>query len=319
MLPNFLIYLSKAKWAQEMITRWGIARRAARRFVAGETTQEAIAAARMLNHVGIDVTLDHLGENTTNQGDAVRSAEEVMSMLDQIQAEKLRANVSIKLSQIGLLVDHQVFTSNLKKILEHAADCGIFIRLDMEDSSLTERTLQAYEWARDSGFSNLGVVIQAYLYRSEQDLDRLAARCTRVRLCKGAYREPASVAFPQKKDVDENFDRLMEQLLETSQACDFPRASEDGRTPPIVALATHDLQRIAFAKDLMNRKSIPRDAVEFQMLYGIRRDLQEALVKEGYRMRVYVPYGNRWYPYFMRRLAERPANIWFFLSNFVKG
>jgi proline dehydrogenase len=316
---GFLIYLSKAAWAQRVFSRWGVARRAARRFVAGETIDDAMRAVREMNAAGIDVSLDHLGENTLTGEDASRASAEIVTLLDRIAQEHVRAYVSIKLSQIGLLIDPDLFLDNLRKILEPARRYGIFFRFDMEDSSLTERTLAAYRWARQENFEQVGVVIQAYLYRSAQDIENLAASGARVRLCKGAYLEPPDAAFPRKADVDQNYDRLAERLCEISLACGLPRASENGWAPPLPAFATHDLERIAKVRSTAARLNLPADRFEFQMLYGIRRDVQQTLIQEGYRVRVYIPYGTHWYPYFMRRLAERPANVWFFLSNLVKG
>jgi proline dehydrogenase len=186
----------------------------------------------------------------------------------------------------------------------------------MEDSSVTQRTLEILYKAREWGFENVGIVIQAYLHRSEEDIQKLLNDCFRVRLCKGAYTEPAKVAFPKMRDIDANYDRLTSQLVDGSLAKDCPKLSPDGKIPPIPGLATHDAKRIEFAKQYINKAGLPRDAVEFQMLNGIRRDLQEQLVKEGYRVRVYVPYGTEWYPYFMRRIAERPADLLFLIPRF---
>ena len=206
-------------------------------------------------------------------------------------------------------------------ILRRAGELGNFIRIDMEDSSLTGKTLQIWEWAHSPGglgFDSVGIVIQAYLYRSHEDICRILESGGRVRLCKGAYDEPESVAFPQKKDVDANFDRLATLLLEGALKAGSPQISTDGRVPPIAAVATHDELRIRHAQEEIRRLDLPKGAMEFQMLYGIRRDMQEQLAGQGYPVRVYVPYGTHWYPYFMRRLAERPANVWFFLSNFFR-
>lgn len=312
------IYLSKAHWAQRWITRWGFSRRAARRFVAGETLSDAIQAVQTLNRNGMRATLDFLGENVSTVEEALHAAEEILRLLDAIQNAQVAANVSIKLSQLGLTLGEQTIRDNLERILAKAQEFGHFVRIDMEDSTLTERTLEVFFAMRGLGYANAGIVIQSYLYRSEGDIGRLMAAGARVRLCKGAYREPPAVAFPRKADVDQNYDRLVTQMLERLQAGDPAPASADGRFPPLAAIATHDPARIAFTRQEMDRLGLAKQAVEFQMLYGIRRDLQQQLVEEGYPVRVYVPYGSHWYPYFMRRLAERPANVWFFITNFFR-
>ena len=230
----------------------------------------------------------------------------------------MRANVSLKLTQIGLALDEELCRANLRRILTRASQLNTFIRLDMENSSFTERTIAMWDWARAQGLENVGVVIQAYLYRSEQDLCHVADAGGRVRLCKGAYDEPPEVAFPEKAAVDANYDKLASLLLAAEIKAGLPQLSTDGRTPPIPAFATHDEARIRFAQSETKRLGLPKGAVEFQMLYGIRRELQESLAGQGYPVRVYVPYGTHWYPYFMRRLAERPANFWFFVSNFFR-
>ena len=317
MLRGFFILLSKVPWAQRVITRWGVARRAARRFVAGDTIADALQAALALNQAGMQVSLDPLGENTTHAEGAEAAAQEILTLLDSLHAHELRANVSIKLSQLGLALDENLCRQLLGKILARAGERGVFIRIDMEDASLTERTLEMFHWARQQS-EGVGVVIQAYLYRSEADLMRLREVQGKVRLCKGAYREGADVAFPQKSAVNRNYDHLVKVLLESARAAGTPLLSADGRTPPLAAVATHDPARIAFTEAEMLRHGLPKGSVEFQMLYGIRRDLQETLVRQGHAVRVYVPYGTHWYPYFMRRLAERPENVRFFLSNLFR-
>lgn len=322
MLGRFLrwifIALSRAGWAQRLITRWKFAWRAASRFVAGESAEEAVRVIGVLNGRGIHATLDPLGENTTRPEAARQAADEVLHALQVIDRAGVKANISIKLSQIGLVLDEALCRENLERILAEAKRLGNFIRIDMEDSSLTERTIQMYRWALDQGYENTGIVIQAYLYRSGDDICKILEAGGRVRLCKGAYMEPASVAFPKKKDVDDNYDRLASQLLEGTQKAGLPEASSDGRIPPIPAFATHDEARVRYVASAVKRLGLPRRAVEFQMLYGIRRDLQESLAAQGYPVRVYVPYGTHWYPYFMRRIAERPANVWFFISNYFR-
>jgi len=319
MLRSFLIYLSQAAWARHIVTRWGFAWRAASRFVAGEELQDAIQAIKTLNSSGIDATLDHLGEHTSNPAEAETATQAILDILQAIDQSEVRANVSIKLTQIGLSVDPDLCARNLQTILEYAQQRGNFVRIDMEDSPWTEPTLNMYRrMLAEHGLTNTGVVIQAYLYRSEEDVAHIAGQGGRIRLCKGAYQEPAEIAFPKKSDVDQNYDHLTEILIDKALQNGAPCLSQDGKTPPIPAIATHDPPRIEHAKAYARQKRLPDNALEFQMLYGIRRDLQEQLVQEGYPVRVYVPYGTEWYPYFTRRLAERPANLWFFLSNLFK-
>lgn len=317
-LRRLFISLSKAGWARRMVSGWGIALRFASRFIAGQTLEQAVAVVKNLNARGIAVSLDPLGEHTTRPEEALSAVGEALRALEAISASGARANLSLKLTQLGLVLDESLCRVNLRTILQRADQLGIFIRIDMEDSAFTERTILMYEWARAQGFDNVGIVIQAYLYRSEKDILRIAGNHGRVRLCKGAYDEPPAVAFPSKADVDANYDKMAAMLIESAQKAGAPQVSADGRTPPIPALATHDEARVRFARAEVERLGLPKGAIEFQMLYGIRRDLQERLAHEGYPVRVYVPYGTHWYPYFMRRLAERPANVWFFLSNLFK-
>jgi proline dehydrogenase len=239
-------------------------------------------------------------------------------MLAAIDHSGVAANVSLKLSQVGLALDAALCEQNLQQLLLKARELGNFVRIDMEDASLTDRTLTAYFNARRQGFDQVGIVIQSYLYRSSADIREILEQSGKVRLCKGAYQEAPQVAYPRKADVDAAYDRLTDQLLAGAQAAGLPRRSADGRVPPIPALATHDVQRIRYAQAAMQRLGLPKDALEFQMLYGIRRDLQAELVASGYAVRVYVPYGTHWYPYFMRRMGERPANVWFIASNFFR-
>jgi proline dehydrogenase len=317
-LRTSLISLSKASWAQRTVTHWGIAWRVASRFVAGDTLEKAISAIRTLNSRGLMATLDHLGEHTTSVEDARGAVNEVLEALGAIDVAGVRSNVSIKLSQIGLILDENLCRDHLAQILARAQELNTFVRIDMEDSHLTAQTLACLAWARAQGFDNVGIVIQAYLYRSAEDLAAIISQAGHVRLCKGAYDEPAAVAFPAKKDVDRNYDRLATDLISGACKAGAPRISANGRIPPLPAFATHDLERIRFIQEEAQRQGMAKDAYEFQMLFGIRRDLQDALVGEGYLVRIYVPYGTHWYPYFMRRLAERPANIWFFVSNFFR-
>jgi len=320
MLRSFLIYLSKAAWAQKLVTSWSFAWRAASRFVAGERAEDAIRAIRTLNAKGINATLDHLGEHTSKAEEAANATEDILALLDEIDKAKVRANVSIKLTQIGMGLDERICTENLIRILERARQHQNFIRIDIEDTPYTDVTISIYEALLKRGFNTqvVGMAVQAYLYRAEGDVRALLEKGTRFRLVKGAYKEPPDKAYPKKADVDANYDLLTKILIDCNLKMENNRLSPDGRVPPIPSIATHDERRIAFAKQYAERVSLPKDAIEFQMLYGIRRDLQEQLVKEGYPVRVYVPFGTHWYPYFMRRLAERPANIWFFISNFFR-
>jgi proline dehydrogenase len=320
MLRSFLIYLSKAGWAQRMVTSWKLAWRTASRFVAGESIQDAIRVIKELNEKGIVATLDQLGEHTTTTEEATQSAEGILTILDEIERDKVKSNVSIKLTQIGMGLDDSLCCENLIRILTRAKEYKNFVRIDMEDSPYTSTTIELLNCALDGGFDgrNVGLVVQSCLYRTEEDTRKLLEREVRFRLVKGAYKEPPDKAYPKKADVDANFDLLSKILIDAAIAAKSPTISEDGRIPPLPAIATHDEKRIDFAKQYAEKVGLPKEALEFQMLYGIRRDLQENLTAEGYPVRVYVPFGTHWYPYFMRRLAERPANIWFFVSNFFR-
>lgn len=320
MLRSFLIYLSKAPWAQRLVTGWGFAWRAASRFVAGETTRDAIRAVGELNVKCINATLDHLGEHTSTVDEADRATEDILLILDQIDKAGVRANVSIKLTQIGMGLDEEICRQNLVRILERVKECKNFLRIDMEDTPYTDITLALYYSMLQRGFnvSQVGLVVQSYLYRTEADVRKLLGYNTHLRLVKGAYKEPTDKAFPKKGDVDANFDLLTKLMIDAAFRIESNKISTDGRVPPVPAIATHDEKRIAFAKQYAEKVGLPKEALEFQMLYGIRRDLQEQLVNQGYPVRVYVPFGTHWYPYFMRRLAERPANIWFFVSNYFR-
>ncbi len=301
-----LLLLSRSKRARHTVTHLGFARRAARRFIAGETCAEAMAAIQALNARGILATADHLGENVETRADAERATEDYLDLLDCIAASGVRSHASLKLTQLGLALDQSTCEANLARILSKARDIGTFVRIDMEDSTYTDRTLAVF---RDmhAEFGNVGIVIQAYLYRSEADLRQLIAEGAAVRLCKGAYKEPPNVAFPRKRDVDANYLKLARMML------------TEGRNGVRLAAATHDHRLIEAIKAEAAEHGIPKNAFEFQMLYGIRRDLQQQLADEGYTVRVYIPYGTEWYPYLMRRLAERPANLWFILKNLVRS
>ncbi len=319
MLRSFLIYLSKAPWAQNLVTGWSFAWRTASRFVAGTKIDDAIRAIRELNAKGINVTLDHLGENTSRPEEASEATAALISTLDEIKSSGVCANVSIKLTQIGLGLDENVCAQNLERILTRAKQNDNFVRIDMEDTPYTDKTINMFCQMHQKGYKGTGLVLQSYLYRTEADARRLLEDKTPIRLVKGAYQEPADKAFPKKADVDANYDLLTKIMMDAALAANAPRVGGDGCFPPIPAIATHDENRIAFAKNYAEKIGLPKDAYEFQMLYGIRRDLQDKLVKDGYLVRVYVPFGTHWYPYFMRRLAERPANIWFFISNYFRN
>lgn len=318
MSRSFFIYLSKASWARKLVTGWSLAWRMASRFVSGETLGDAIQAIKALNDKNINATLDHLGEHTDSPELAQQATADIIQAFDAIQKSGVRANVSLKLTQIGLGISPELCAENLERIVEHASKLNNFVRVDMEDSPVTQITLDILRKIHPKGYGNVGIVIQAYLYRSEQDIRDLLTDCIPVRLCKGAYKEPAKVAFPKKRDVDANYDKCGSILMDMAKANDCKPVSVDGRFPPIPGLATHDDKRIRYVKEYAQKIELPKNGLEFQMLFGIRREQQEQLAKEGYPVRIYVPYGTEWYPYYMRRLAERPANVWFIVSNFFR-
>lgn len=319
MLRALLLYLSSALWARRLVSGWGLSRRVASRFVAGDTLEDAVRTITALNEAGMNATIDHLGENVNSAEDAERAAEDYIALLDRIQEAGLRANVSLKLTQLGLLLDFELCARNLQRIVDRAKSHGNFVRIDMEHSEILEDTLRIHRRLLDSGATNLGVVIQSYLYRSDDDIRKLADDGIPVRLVKGAYDEPASIAYPKKADVDKAFDRETEMLIQGALDHGSVPLSEDGRTPPIPAIGTHDHVRIEFACKIAAEVGLPKQVLEFQLLHGIRTELQRTLLNDGYPVRIYVPYGTEWYPYFMRRLAERPANLWFFVSNLFRG
>ena len=298
-----LLYLSQRHQLKDLFGGWPGFKQVTRRFIAGENIDDAIAAISELNKLGITASFDHLGESTTSRAEADADVREYLHVLDRIEATGVDSNVSVKLTQLGLDIDRDYCFNNVSRIVEAAKRHGNFVRVDMEDSTKTDATLAIFRQLFHE-FGNVGIVLQAYLYRTEQDVADVLALGARVRLCKGAYKEPAEVAFPDKAAVDANFVKLMQQLLSSGI---------------YHGIATHDEAMITATRDYAARAGIAKDAFEFQMLYGIRRDLQLKLIKEGYRVRTYVPYGEFWYPYFMRRLAERPANVWFVLKNLVKG
>ncbi|HET7474345.1 MAG TPA: proline dehydrogenase family protein [Candidatus Limnocylindrales bacterium] len=300
-----LLWLSRRRSIGRLATRLPVTRSMVARFVAGESLPEALVALERLRDAGLRTTVDVLGEAVTTVEAAEAAADEYVAALDALAERGLDRNVSVKLSQMGLAVDPDACRANLRRILERAAATEAFVRFDMEDHATTDHTLAIWRELRpiNAGRGDSGVVIQAALRRSPEDVDRLIAESARVRLCKGAYVEPESVAFPDKADVDAAYGTLMERLL------------VDGTFP---ALATHDERLIARAVAFVRERGIAPDRFEFQMLYGVRRDLQERLVKAGFGVRVYVPFGTQWYPYFMRRLAERPANVAFVLRSLLR-
>lgn len=309
-LRAILLYLSTAVWAQKVVSSTNLAWRVASRFIAGETVDDAIATTRSLNDNGMLVTINYLGEHVHTAQEAALARAEIVRLLECIHQSGVKANVSIKPSQLGLNIDPALLYENLRVVVARAQQANNSVRIDMEDSSTTDTTLAIYRRLRDEdGFGNhVGVVIQAYLYRSEQDIAQLVSEGARVRLCKGAYAEPPELAFPEKADTDGNYIHLAQMLL----------SNEARQNGSYAAFATHDEKMIRAVGEFAKSTQVPANAYEFQMLYGIRRELQERLVAEGYRVRVYIPYGTAWYPYFVRRLAERPANMWFFISNFLR-
>jgi proline dehydrogenase len=297
------LYLSQSERFKNFLTRFQSFNNVIHRFVAGEDLPDAVEAIRQLNRKNISASFDHLGESITSEAATREEVNEYVRVLDSIEENKLNSNVSVKLTQLGLDVGQEICYANTRRIVEAALRYNNFVRIDMEDSTKTDGTLEIFKRLRRE-FDNVGIVVQAYLYRTEKDIEDLLKIGARIRLCKGAYKEPASVAFPEKADVDANYIKLTGLLLSSGI---------------YHGIATHDEKMIAAARAFAEERSISREKFEFQMLYGIRRDLQERLVREGYRMRVYVPYGRYWYPYFMRRLAERPANVWFVLRNALRG
>jgi proline dehydrogenase len=302
MLRGTLLYLANRGSIRRFVTHNRLARRSARRFVAGETLEEALQATRALNQRGFSVSLDHLGENVNDAAEARSAANDYIQILDAIKQASLEANISIKLTALGLDIEAALCEENVRRILDRARSYNIFVRVDMEGSAYTERTLALVAKLRQE-YEGVGTVIQSYLYRSAKDIENLIASQTRVRLVKGAYKEPPEIAYPRKADVDRSYAQLMRQLL------------AHGNYP---AIATHDPRMIQEAKTFVAANALAKSRFEFQMLYGIRRDLQEQLIHEGYNLRIYVPYGTQWYPYLTRRMAERPANLLFVLSNAVR-
>ena len=319
MLRVFLLYLSRATWARRIISNIGIARRMAMRFIAGEQLDDALETVRALNQKGIFTTLDHLGEHVSTSEEALHATDVYIEIIEKLHGDGARSNCSLKLSQLGLQLDYDLCLSNMRCIATRAAEYRTMVRIDMEESTTIDDTLRIYNTLVEEGFTNVGVVLQSYLYRTEADATELLTNGTRIRLCKGAYQEPDDIAFTKKEDIDSNFDKLTELMIEGAAAHGSEAASSDGKTPPIPAIATHDKERIDFAIEAAERRNFPKSALEFQMLNGIRNDLQAQLAQDGYPVRVYVPYGTEWYPYVMRRMAERPANLILILKNLFQS
>lgn len=301
---NVLIYLSRQEGLKEFAAKFGLFQRLTTRFIAGENSDQAVAAIRELNSRGCTASFDHLNESVGAIAEAEAEVREYLDVLKRIDETRIDSNVSIKLTQFGLEIDPELAYQNARRVVAAAAGHGNFVRVDMEGSKVTQATIDVFKRLRaEFGLNDVGIVVQSYLYRTMDDVRDLLKIPARIRLCKGAYNEPPDVAYPDKRAVDDNYVRVMQVLLSSGV---------------YHGIATHDPKMIAATIDFAQREGIGKEAFEFQMLYGIRRDLQEQLARDGYRMRVYVPYGKHWYPYFMRRLAERPANIWFVLKNLFK-
>ena len=306
LLRSLFIGLSTNKTLRRFIENSSAGRKLSSRFVAGLEVEDALRAAEMLNNFGMTATLDFLGESVTTEAEAQAAAEVYHRLLDAIASKKLSANISVKLTSVGLDISPDLAYTIAAGLTEHCRATSNFLRIDMEGSNHTQVTLDRVRHlhAREEYRGHIGIVIQSYLYRSEADIQQLVEDGIRVRLCKGAYQEPPSVAFPNKTDVDTNYVRLSGILLSS---------------PVYHGLATHDEAMIEAAKNYARNKGVAPDQFEFQMLYGVRRDLQRRLIREGYNVRVYIPFGREWYPYFMRRLAERPANVFFLLKNLIRS
>lgn len=303
MLRSFLLYLSECESPKKLLTRYAVGRRLASRFIAGEELEDALRAIRRLKAEGFMVTLDYLGESVHEAAEAEAACRVYLELLDRLAAEKLDSHVSIKLTQLGLAIDEALARRHLGLLAARAAQHRNFVRVDMEGSAFTEATLRVFR-AVDAPRDVVGIAIQAYLFHAEADVDELLKCGARLRLVKGAYKEPPDVSFPRKRDVDGNFQKLTEKLLTSGV---------------YHAVATHDDRLIAATEAFARAQGIPPDKFEFQLLYGIRRQLQRELLKQGWRVRVYVPFGREWYAYFMRRLAERPANLFFLMRNLFRA
>jgi len=300
-----LIWLSRQEGLKDFATRFRYFRKLTTRFVAGDTIDEVIPIIREINAENCTASFDHLNESVESDIEAGNEVAEYLSILTKIDEQRIRSNVSIKLTQFGLGIDPELAYKNARQVVEEAHRRGNFVRVDMEDSSVTQVTIDIFKRLRaEFGLDNVGIVLQSYLYRTLADAQELVKLPARIRICKGAYLEPPEVAFPAKKDVDANYIKVVQLLLASGV---------------YHGIATHDPKMIDATIDFAMREGIGKETYEFQMLYGVRRDLQRQLSRDGFNMRVYVPYGKHWYPYFMRRLAERPGNIWFVLKNLAKG
>jgi len=299
-----LLYLSNQEGLKEFATRFRLFKKLTTRFIAGENIEEAVNAIREVNARGCSASFDHLNESVTSIAETEAEVREYLEVLARIDETGIDSNVSIKLTQFGLEIDPELAYRNARRVVEDAARRGNFVRIDMEASNVTQATLDVFKRLRaEFGLNDVGIVLQSYLYRTMDDARALLQIPARIRICKGAYNEPPEVAYPDKKDVDHNYVRVMQLLLGSGV---------------YHGIATHDPKMIDATINFAQKEGIGKEAFEFQMLYGIRRDLQEQLARDGYRMRVYVPYGKHWYPYFMRRLAGRLANVWFVLKNVWK-
>lgn len=296
---TILLYLSRQFWLKDLLSAVPGFNRVPRRFIAGENIHEAIEVIRKLNRLGLMATFDHLGESTTSREEATSDVNEYLRVLEMIEDSGIESNISIKLTQLGLDIDEEFCYENVNLLVEDAARRGNFVRIDMEDSSRNAATLRIFRRVYGR-HRNTGIVLQSYLHRTARDVEEVIRLGARIRLCKGAYHEPEEVAFLEKEEVDQSYLVLMRVMLHSGI---------------YHAFATHDERMIDAIRDYAEKIGVSRENFEFQMLYGVRRDLQQRLVRDGYRVRVYVPYGRFWYPYFMRRLAERPANLWFVLKN----
>ena len=300
-----LIWLSRQEGLKDFATRFSVFKKLTTRFVAGETIDEAVKFIREINADGCSATFDHLNESVGSVGEAEHEVSEYLDILAKIDDSHINSNASIKLTQFGLGLDPELAYKNARRVVGEAHQRGNFVRVDMEDSNVTQVTLDIFKRLRaEFGLNDVGIVLQSYLRRTYSDAQELVKLPARIRICKGAYNEPPEVAFPDKKEVDDNYIRVMQLLLSSGT---------------YHGIATHDPRMIETTISFANREGIGKDKFEFQMLFGIRRDLQRQLARDGYNLRVYVPYGKHWYPYFMRRLAERPANIWFVTKNLLKG
>jgi len=302
---NALLWLSQREGLKDYAARFGFFKKLTTRFVAGDTIDEVIPIIRQLNAENCTASFDHLNESVGSATEAEKEITEYLNILAKIDEQRIRSNVSIKLTQFGLGIDPDLAYRNARQIVEEAHSRGNFVRVDMEGSNATQATIDIFKRLRaEFGLNDVGIVLQSYLYRTYADAQELVKLPARIRICKGAYNEPPEVAFPDKKDVDANYVKVMQLLLGSGV---------------YHGIATHDPKMVDATIDFARREGIGKEKFEFQMLYGVRRDLQRQLARDGFNVRIYVPYGKHWYPYFMRRLAERPANVWFVLKNLAKG